>query len=80
MDFQDTINSDSYKNWIHQQEEPGAPILHFKFKRDNQLPTWVEKNNAIDRIIAEVGIENYRRMVQEDADRARQYYEYENNL
>lgn len=45
-----------------------------------EIPAWLAKRNGIQKLIEEMGIEEYRRQAREDAERAANYWEFENDL
>lgn len=68
----------SYQNWIQSQLEPEERLKGGK--PSHRTPAWVEKNKCIQQMQDEMGMEAYKRMIAEDAAKAREWYEYENNL
>ena len=68
----------SYQVWIRSQLEPEEVI---KGGRNiPSTPAWVAKNKSIQLLQQEMGLEAYKRMIEEDAAKAREWYEYENNI
>ncbi len=68
------MKQSQYDSWIHQQLEPTEVLRTGNYKRIT--PLWVEKNKAIDAMIENMGIEEYKRRVAEDAEREREQYYY----
>lgn len=66
-----------YENWIYQQENPDENIYRGNYKRIKQdVPCWVAKNRALDKMKEEMGEEEYRRRVKEDEVRQQQEFYY----
>ena len=60
---------------IYKMLEPTLVLGNHK-RYNRETPVWMEKNRELERLIKELGADEYRRRCQEDAERERQNYMY----
>ena len=67
-----------YENWIMAQLDPDGIII--VGRPEHHVTAMSEKNRLIKELQDSMGNDEYRRRCKEDADKAREWYEHENNL
>lgn len=73
------MNQHNFDHWVAMQLEPNYK-MPASGRRNKQPSAWSERSRLMNEERERLGEEEFRRRVLEDADKARRYHEYENNL